>query len=131
MRGVDRDMPWTTAAFVVAGFSLIGLPLTVGFISKWYLVQAALELGWWPVALLIMASSLLAIVYVWRVVETAYLQPAPEGVTRKEAPPSMLIPVWILVAMSIWFGINAMTTSAAASRAADMLIGSSQILWED
>ncbi|MEP0707212.1 MAG: monovalent cation/H+ antiporter subunit D family protein [Parvibaculum sp.] len=131
LRGVGRDMPWTTAAFVVAGFSLIGLPLTVGFISKWYLVQAALELGWWPVALLIMASSLLAIVYVWRVVETAYLQPAPEGVTRKEAPPSMLIPVWILVAMSIWFGINAMTTSAAASRAADMLIGSSQILWED
>ena len=131
LRGVGRDMPWTTAAFVAAGFSLIGLPLTVGFVSKWYLVLAAFELGWWPVALLIMASSLLAVVYVWRVVETAYLQPAPEGVKRKEAPLSMLIPAWILVAMSIWFGVNAMTTSAAASRAADMLIGSSHILWQE
>ena len=131
LRGVGRDMPWTTAAFVVAGLSLIGLPLTVGFVSKWYLVLAALELGWWPVALLIMGSSLLAIIYIWRVVETAYLQPAPEGVTRKEAPLSMLIPTWILVAMSIWFGVNAMATSAAAGRAADMLISSSQILWKE
>ena len=131
LRGIGRDMPWTTAAFIAGGFSLIGLPLTVGFISKWYLVQAALELGWWPVALLIMASSLLAIVYIWRVVEAAYLQPAPEGATRKEAPLSMLVPTWILVALSIWFGVNATFTSTAASRAADALIGSSQILWAE
>jgi multicomponent Na+:H+ antiporter subunit D len=131
LRGIGRDMPWTTAAFVAGGMSLIGLPLTVGFISKWYLVQAALELGWWPVALLIMASSLLAIVYVWRVVEAAYLKPAPEGVTRREAPLSMLIPAWILVGLSIWFGVSATLTTTAASRAADVLIGSSQILWEE
>ncbi|HCX66698.1 MAG TPA: cation:proton antiporter, partial [Rhodobiaceae bacterium] len=131
LRGIGRDMPWTTAAFVAGGMSLIGLPLTVGFISKWYLVQAALELGWWPVALLIMASSLLAIVYVWRVVEAAYLKPAPEGVTRREAPLSMLIPAWILVGLSIWFGVSATLTTTAASRAADVLIGSSQMLWEE
>lgn len=131
LRGVGRDMPWTSAAFVAGGFSLIGLPLTVGFISKWYLVQAALELGWWPVALLIMASSLLAIIYVWRVVEAVYLQPAPEGITRKEAPLSMLVPAWILVGLSIWFGVSASLTTTAASRAADALIGQSQILWQE
>jgi multicomponent Na+:H+ antiporter subunit D len=129
--GIGRDMPWTTAAFVVGGLSLIGLPLTVGFISKWYLVLAALELGWWPVALMIMASSLLAIIYVWRVIEAAYLQPAPEGVVRKEAPLSMLIPTWIFVGLSIWFGINAMLTSTAAGRAASALIDSSHILWKE
>lgn len=131
LRGIGRDMPWTTAAFVAGGLSLIGLPLTVGFISKWYLVQASLELGWWPVALLIMASSLLAVIYVWRVVEAAYLQPAPKGVTRREAPLSMLVPAWILVGLSIWFGIDATLTTTAASRAADTLIGSSQILWQE
>lgn len=120
----------TTAAFVIGGLSLIGLPLTVGFISKWYLVQAALELGWWPVALLIMGSSLLAMAYVWRVVEVAYLQPAPEGITRKEAPLSMLVPTWILIGLIVWFGAHATLTSTAASRAASMLINSSNILWQ-
>lgn len=130
LRGIGRDMPWTTAAFVIGGLSLIGLPLTVGFISKWYLVQAALELGWWPVALLIMGSSLLAMAYVWRVVEVAYLQPAPEGITRKEAPLSMLVPTWILIGLIVWFGAHATLTSTAASRAASMLINSSNILWQ-
>ena len=131
LAGIGRDMPWTTAAFVAGGLSLIGLPLTVGFVSKWYLVLATLELGWWPVALMIMASSLLAIIYVWRVVEAAYLQPAPEGVIRKEAPLSMLIPTWAFVGLSVWFGVNAMLTSSAAGRAASALIGSSHILWKD
>lgn len=130
LRGIARDMPWTTAAFVIAGLSLIGLPLTVGFVSKWYLVQAAFERGWWPVALLIMGSSLLAIVYVWRVVEQAYLQPAPEGAARTEAPLSMLVPTWILVGLSVWFGVHATLTAGAASRAATTLISSSNIMWQ-
>jgi len=64
-------------------------------------------------------------------VEVAYLQPAPAGVTRKEAPLSMLIPTWIFVGLSVWFGVNAMLTATAAGRAASALIGSSHILWKD
>ena len=41
--GIAKRMPWTSAAFIVAGFSLIGIPGTAGFISKWYLITAALE----------------------------------------------------------------------------------------
>ncbi|MCE9649391.1 MAG: monovalent cation/H+ antiporter subunit D family protein [Parvibaculum sp.] len=130
LRGIGRDMPWTTAAFVAGGLSLVGVPLTVGFISKWYLVQAALAQGWWPVAMLIVASSLLAFAYVWRVVEAAYLREAPEGVTRKEAPLSMLIPMWALAGMSLFFGIDSDLTSSAASRAANALISASSLFWQ-
>ena len=35
LKGLGRIMPWTSAAFVVGGLSLIGIPLTVGFVSKW------------------------------------------------------------------------------------------------
>ena len=49
LAGLGRRMPVTMAAFVVGGLSLIGVPLTVGFVTKWYLVQAALEAGAWPV----------------------------------------------------------------------------------
>ncbi len=74
MAGLGKRMPLTAAAIVAGGFSLIGVPLTVGFISKWYLVQGAFEAGWWPVAILIMFSSLLAVIYIWRIVEMMYFR---------------------------------------------------------
>ena len=127
MRGLGRLMPFTMAAFVVAGLSLIGVPLTAGFISKWYLVLAAIERGWWPVAGLVLLSSLLAVIYIWRVVEVAYFEPPPpvegEGVIQ-EAPLSLLIPMWVLVAAIIWFGVSTEMTAGIAEMAAESLLGS-------
>lgn len=123
MRGLGRQMPLTMAAFVIGGLSLIGIPLTVGFISKWYLILGAIEAGWWPVAILIVATSLLAVLYIGRVVEVAYLQPAPEGRVVTEAPRSMLIPMWVLIVANIYFGIDASLTTSVAGTAARALIG--------
>ena len=123
MAGLGRQMPWTMAAFVIGGLSLIGVPLTVGFISKWYLVIAALEQGLWPVAALVLGGSLLAVVYVWRVIETAYLQPAPGGGRVREAPLSMLIPTWVLTLANLYFGIEPSLTVGGARRAAELLLG--------
>ena len=123
LRGIGRRMPVTMAAFVVGGLSLIGVPLTVGFISKWYLVLAAIERGWWPVAVLILMGSLIAVVYVWRVVEVAYFY-EPTGKTAQvtEAPLSMLIPMWILVGATLFFGVNATFTVDVARRGAEVLM---------
>lgn len=122
--GLGKRMPLTMAAFVMAGLSLIGVPATVGFVSKWYLVLAALEKGWWPVAVLVVVSSLLAIIYIWRVVEVAYFRPAPEGAPEvAEAPLSLLVPTWIMTLASIYFGIDASRTFEVAQAAAALLIG--------
>lgn len=127
MAGLGRAMPLTMAAFVVGGLSLIGIPLTVGFVSKWYLILAALEIGWWPVAVLVVLSSLLAVVYVWRVVETVYFRPAPAVGTNpgavREAPPDMLVPAWILIAATVYFGIDPSVSLGVAGRAAALLLG--------
>ncbi len=123
MAGLASLMPWTMAAFVGGGLSLIGVPLTVGFISKWFLIQAALESGQWWIAALVVISSLIAAVYVWRVVEVAYLQPAPADSQATEAPLSMLIPIWVLVLANFYFGIHASLTTNMATRAAEMLLG--------
>jgi multicomponent Na+:H+ antiporter subunit D len=124
LAGVGRRMPLTTAAFVAGGLSIIGIPLTVGFISKWYLVLGAIERGWWPVAGLVLATSLLAVVYIWRVVEVAYFRPAPEGRgTVGEAPLLLLIPTWVLILANFYFGIDATLTSEVARQAAESLLG--------
>ncbi|HVR71958.1 MAG TPA: monovalent cation/H+ antiporter subunit D family protein [Vicinamibacteria bacterium] len=95
--GMGRRLPLTMAAFVVASLSMIGLPPTGGFFSKWYLVLGALERGAWPYVLAIVTSSLLTAVYMFRVIEVAYLRPAkPEDAPRAEAPPAMLAPTLVL-----------------------------------
>lgn len=126
LRGAGKQMPWTMAAFVVGGLSLIGVPLTVGFVSKWVLVQAALAAGYWPLAVLILGSSLLAVVYVWRVVEVAYFdEPPPGRDMAREAPVSMLAPLWALVFATIYFGIDTEWTAGLASQAASVLAAGS------
>jgi multicomponent Na+:H+ antiporter subunit D len=122
--GIGRRMPLTMAAFVVGGLSLIGVPLTVGFISKWTLIQAALERGWWPLAFVILLTSLLAVVYVWRIVEVSYFRPVPDGAADiAEAPASMLIPLWVLAGACVYFGARAEQTVTISRAAAAALLG--------
>ncbi len=123
MHGLGRRMPWTMAAFVGGGLGIIGVPLTCGFISKWYLVAAALERGWWWMAALVLLSSLLAIIYVWRVVEVAYFRPAPADAPSGEAPLLMLIPTWALVVANVYFGLDTRLSVGVAARAAAALMG--------
>ena len=124
MAGLARTMPWTMAAFVGGGLSLIGIPMTAGFISKWYLIQAAIEKGWWHIAVLIVASSLIAVIYIWRVIESAYFREPPEDLQNvKEAPLSLLIPAWILVFGNVYFGIETSLPVSMAELAARSLLG--------
>ena len=123
LHGIGKKMPWTMGAFVVGGLSLIGVPLTVGFISKWQLISASMQADLWYVAALVLLSSLLAVIYVWRIVEVAYFKEPADGVAVKEAPLSMLIPLWIMAGASIYFGIDTDTTLGVAQLAAEMLVG--------
>jgi len=106
LAGIARRMPFTTFGFVIAGLSLIGVPASAGFVTKWYLILAALERGSWWLAGIVVLSSLIAAAYVWRFVEVAYLRPGPPGARRGEAPLSMLIPAWVLVVACTYFGLE-------------------------
>jgi len=124
MHGIASRMPLTMAAILIGGLSLIGVPLTVGFISKWYLVSAALENGWWPVAAAILLGSLLSVIYIWRVIEVAYFKPVSESIPDvTEAPAALLIPMWILVLANLYFGIETSLTVGVTQMAAAELFG--------
>ncbi len=77
MAGIGRRMPWTTAAFTVAALGMIGLPPTVGFVSKWYLGLGALEVGQHWVVFVLAGSSLLNAAYFLPILRTAWFDAPP------------------------------------------------------
>jgi multicomponent Na+:H+ antiporter subunit D len=121
--GIGRRMPLTMGAFVIAGLGLIGVPGTVGFVSKYYLVAAALEQGLWWLAAIIVVSSLIAVVYIGRVIEVAWFrEPAAAIAAAREPPLEMLAFTWILTAAIIVLGFNTELTAGIAARAAEVLL---------
>jgi multicomponent Na+:H+ antiporter subunit D len=125
LAGLGRRMPVTMAAIVIGALSLIGVPLTVGFVTKWYLIQAALEVGAWPAVIVVLGSGLIAVAYTWRIVEAAYFLPAPpEREVVHEAPLPMLVPLVCLAAACIVFGVDSTWPMDLALAAARSLIGS-------
>ena len=90
-------MPITMGCFVAAGLALIGVPLSGGFISKWYLIQACLEKELWIVTFFVVLTSFLAVIYIWRIIEISYFQsPSTKQEKMKEAPLMMLVPMILL-----------------------------------
>jgi len=107
------SMPWTSAAFALAAISMIGLPPTAGFFSKWYLVLGAIEQSHWIFLVVLLASTLLNAVYFFRVLERMYLKPQEAGavdastqnIPRNEAPASMLVPTLVFAAGLLVLGL--------------------------
>jgi len=125
-------MPFTISAFIVAGVSLIGVPLTAGFVSKWNLIQASLERDWWIIVVLILFSSLMAILYIGKVVlVTCFNKSDTVDVSNntstgtniiKEVPLSMTLSTWVLIGISIYLGINAEDFVGITESAANQLM---------
>jgi len=120
----------TVSAFILSGLGLIGVPLTVGFVSKFTLVSALLESGWWQGAALILISSIMAIAYIGRVIYLMLFREvrsntiASDG--HREAPVLMLIAMYALLLLGVYFGVFGSTTLALAEGAAQTLLGGYQ-----
>ena len=125
LAGCARSMPWTMAAFLVAGLSLIGVPGTAGFISKWYLITAVFDKGALGIALVavIIISSLMAVAYIWRIVEIAYFQAPKDGqAIVREAPLELLVVTWCAVLANVYFGLSSELPLSLSTSAADQLL---------
>ena len=134
LRGVGRQMPWTSAAFTVGAFGMIGLPPTAGFISKWQLGVGALESPHpWVLAVLVVSSLLNAayflppVYYLWfnereQNDDAGAPVPEPAGVAehtrvaeparvaepdRVAEPPAMLIPALATASFTLLVGVVA------------------------
>jgi len=108
--GLGRRMPYTSLAMILAALAMIGMPPGAGFVTKWYLIRAALEARGYVFVAVIFASTLLMIVYFWRVIEIMYIRTEKEttlngGPGINEIPASMLMPGLFLGILSFVIGI--------------------------
>ncbi len=121
LKGLFRRMPLTMTGFFVGGFSIIGLPPTCGFFSKWYLITGGMVAERWEYMAALMFSTMVMVVLFFRLIERMHLAVTesgdefghghgdldlPESETRfDEAPLSMLIPLLLSAAVVLVVGI--------------------------
>jgi len=112
MRGLFRKMPFTMGGFVIGALSIIGVPPTCGFFSKWYLISGSIQSGHYGFMVALLFSSLVNVILFFRVIEIGYYEPFgahhmhgshPEPID--EAPLTMLGPLLIVAAGLVIVGI--------------------------
>lgn len=81
MAGVGREMPITMIAFIIAAFGMCGAPPIAGFISKWHVALGAVQSGQLAFLAVILAGSLLDVVYFFPIIRTAFFERVPAAET--------------------------------------------------
>jgi multicomponent Na+:H+ antiporter subunit D len=99
--GVGRYMPWTMAAFAIGSLSMIGLPPTAGFISKWYILLGALSVDQYFAVMVMVISTLLNAGYFLPIVYRAFFKTAEPGHEHGEAPLPMVLALCFTAASTI------------------------------
>lgn len=127
LNGLGRTMPVSAGAFTIAGLSLVGVPLTIGFTSKWYLITAALERDWWWAVAALIISSLMALAYVARMLSAIWMENPPEHhgarMQTRHAPYMVLVPMSILAFANLYFFFHADVLVGLAEAAANAVMG--------
>jgi len=113
LKGLYKRMPWTMAFFTIGAFSMIGVPPTCGFFSKWYLLLGGIEAGQWEFVIALIFSSLVNSVLFFRIIELAYFSSPQEGESiehtslgRQEAPWWILSPLALTAVLLIVVGLS-------------------------
>lgn len=106
LAGIGYRMPWTMTAFTIGALSMIGVPPTAGFVSKWFILAGAFEASNYVAIATIIASTVLNAAYflpivfsVWFGKESAELQQNDHG----EAPFAAVLALCITGALTILF----------------------------
>jgi multicomponent Na+:H+ antiporter subunit D len=93
MGGIGRKMPWTMTAFAIATLSMIGIPPAAGFLTKWYLMNGAIEANELPFIFVLLGSSFLNAAYFLPIVQKAFFEGAQEVPDPRESRGELLHPV--------------------------------------
>jgi multicomponent Na+:H+ antiporter subunit D len=107
MSGLAKRMPWTMAAFALSSLSIVGIPLTSGFISKWYLALGAIDRQSFTLVAVLLVSSLLGAAYLGEVLYKAYFEfeKEPPNHDQIREVPWIVVPLTASAAASVLLGL--------------------------
>jgi multicomponent Na+:H+ antiporter subunit D len=105
LSGLAKKMPWTMAAFALSSLSIVGIPLTSGFVSKWYLALGAVDRQSIPLLSVLLISSLLSAAYLGQILYKAYFETESGTYEEVREVPWMVAPLAISAAASLLLGL--------------------------
>jgi multicomponent Na+:H+ antiporter subunit D len=105
LSGLAKKMPWTMAAFALSSLSIVGIPLTSGFVSKWYLALGAVDRQSMSVLTVLLISSLLSAAYLGQILYKAYFETESGRYEEVREVPWMVAPLAISAAASLLLGL--------------------------
>ncbi|MDH3991602.1 MAG: monovalent cation/H+ antiporter subunit D family protein [Gammaproteobacteria bacterium] len=104
LRGIGRRMPWTTAAFSIGALSMIGVPPTAGFVSKWYILAGAFEADNLVAVFTIIASTALNAAYFLPILYLAWFERENSGAPEHgEAPLAAVLALCVTALLTLAF----------------------------
>jgi multicomponent Na+:H+ antiporter subunit D len=120
MSGLARQMPWTMAAFALSSLSIVGIPLTSGFVSKWYLALGAVDRQSLTLLAVLLVSSLVGAAYLGQILYKAYFEfgnEPPDHAGVREVP-WIVAPLAISAAAGLLLGLFPRVVLSLAGRIA-------------
>jgi multicomponent Na+:H+ antiporter subunit D len=105
LRGIGRRMPVTMTAFTIGALSMIGVPPTGGFVSKWYILAGAFQANDYMALVTIIASTALNAAYFLPIIYMAWFEKdsTPPGEEHGEAPFAAVLALGLTAALTIAF----------------------------
>ena len=119
-RGLFWRRPALAGVFTAMLLSLAGLPLTAGFIGKFYIVAAGAAASIWALIIMLVVTSAIGLYYYLRVLFVMYERREPEAPEFAGVPAAGGVALAALAVLLIWLGIypgplvNLIRTAVAA-----------------
>ena len=122
LSGLGGKYPMLMTCFVILSLGLIGIPLTSGFISKWYLIHSIINSNYWYISIIVLVTSFMTLFYIWRLFESIYFSKEKIS-TNSTVDRSQALGIVLLAILTLYLGLDATLTAGVSKDISINLLG--------